>query len=263
MTLKKVSGVRPGELREGLTWILTATQEPQAGLSLGVCRLAPDTSFRFQPDGSETAVLAFSGSGIFHCSDGQTVRFDRKEWIETPATVVHAAVGQFVEAKNTGAGWLEIFVVETPNKLSFATRIYKPQDIQIEHRGKNILENTSYRIVRLVFDDSNGPKESQLVLGEVVNLPGRWSSYPPHFHPQPEIYYYRFSPSQGYGHGELGEEVFKIENGDLLLITNNQVHAQVSAPGYHMYYLWAIRHLEGHRYRGFTFDPAHAWTSKQ
>ena len=37
-------------------------------------------------------------------------------------------------------------------------------------------------------------------------------------------------------------------------------HAQVSAPGYGMYYLWMIRHLPGNPYTGFTFAEEHKWT---
>ena len=90
-------------------------------------------------------------------------------------------------------------------------------------------------------------------IGEVLNFPGRWSSYPPHYHPQPEIYYYEISPSWGYGHGELGDNVYKIENGDVLAITNSKTHSQTSAPGFYMYYLWAIRHGDKKRYDGFTY----------
>ena len=40
-----------------------------------------------------------------------------------------------------------------------------------------------------------------MVLGEVLNLPGKWSSYPPHHHPQPEVYFYRFDYPDGFGAG--------------------------------------------------------------
>ena len=66
------------------------------------------------------------------------------------------------------------------------------------------------RLVRTIFDRTNADPNAELVLGEVITLPGRWSSYPPHHHPQPEIYHYRFTHPQGYGHAELGEDVLLV-----------------------------------------------------
>ena len=79
------------------------------------------------------------------------------------------------------------------------------------------------RIVRTVFDDTNAPRAS-LVLGEVVALPGHWSSYPPHHHPQPEIYHYRFHPAQGLAFAAVGERAFTIRAGDTTLIRRGEVH---------------------------------------
>ena len=44
-----------------------------------------------------------------------------------------------------------------------------------------------------------------------------------------------------------------------MLIPGGLDHAQVSAPGYGMYYLWVVRHLPRRPYRGFTFSPEHRW----
>jgi len=260
--VKKLSGAKPSELERGFTTILSSGKAPEVGISFAIWKLGPESTASISTEDEETAVLAFSGEGTLGAS-GETISFSRREWIHTCPSVVHTCAGEPIQVRNRGDENLELFVVQTPNRESFAPRFYEEKDVSVEHRGKGILDDTCYRYVRLVFDDSNGPPESRLVLGEVVNFPGRWSSYPPHSHPQPEIYYYRFNPPQGYGHGELGDEVFRIEEGDLLLITDDQAHAQTSAPGYAMYYLWAIRHLEGNRYAGFTFDPLHAWTLEE
>jgi 5-deoxy-glucuronate isomerase len=127
-----------------------------------------------------------------------------------------------------------------------------------EHRGRGLLDDTAYRLVRTIFDCRNRP-EAVLVLGEVVSFPGRWSSYPPHHHPQPEIYHYRFTEPQGYGHAELGDEVLKIRHGDTLKILDRKDHAQVAAPGYGMYYVWVIRHLPGEPYQTPEFTEEHRW----
>ena len=127
-----------------------------------------------------------------------------------------------------------------------------------EHRGRGLLDDTAYRFVRTIFDTRNRP-EAKLVLGEVVTLPGRWSSYPPHHHAQPELYHYRFTAPQGYGHCELGDDVVKVKENDTVAIVGGVDHPQVAAPGYGMYYLWIVRHGAQARYTGFSFDDAHTW----
>jgi 5-deoxy-glucuronate isomerase len=117
-----------------------------------------------------------------------------------------------------------------------------------------------WRWVRTIFDDSISHPNAELVLGEVVNMPGRWSSYPPHHHPQPEIYHYRFSDPRGFGHAELGESVLRVRHGDTVKILDEQDHAQCAAPGYGMWYLWVIRHLPSERYTVPEFTTEHAWT---
>jgi 5-deoxy-glucuronate isomerase len=50
-----------------------------------------------------------------------------------------------------------------------------------------------------------------------------------------------------------------VRQGDTTKIPGGLDHAQVSAPGYGMYYLWIVRHLPRRPYKGFTFTPAHTW----
>ncbi|MBR5679025.1 MAG: 5-deoxy-glucuronate isomerase, partial [Clostridia bacterium] len=120
------------------------------------------------------------------------------------------------------------------------------------------------RIVRTIFDYSNAPY-ANLVLGEVIGFPGKWSSYPPHHHPQPEIYYYKTNPSNGFGYGELGEDVVKVQNNDTVFIAPGLTHPHCTAPGYALWYLWAIRHLDGCPYKQPdypVFLPEHLWVMK-
>ena len=145
----------------------------------------------------------------------------------------------------------------TANVKPFAATLYLPDDVPNEHRGAGQVGGACLRFVRTIFDGTNTDANCELVLGEVITMPGRWSSYPPHHHRQPEIYHYRFTEPRGYGHAELGDTVLKVRQYDTVKIFDGNDHAQCTAPGYGMYYAWVIRHLPGDRYTvpEFTDEP--------
>lgn len=205
----------------------------------------------------ETAWLLLGGDA--EISSGTLQRtVQRGSLFDEPPTALHVAANTAV-ALRAGAGGCEWAVVRTPNPNQFGPTLYLPSDVRPEYRGAGLVQNAGLRNVRLIFDRTTRP-EANLVLGEVVNYPGRWSSYPPHHHAQPEIYHYRFTRLTGYGHAELGDDVVKVRHGDTTVIPPAHDHAQVAAPGYGMYYLWMIRHLPDNPYTGFSFTPDHTWT---
>ncbi|MEG1255613.1 5-deoxy-glucuronate isomerase [Clostridium sp.] len=156
----------------------------------------------------------------------------------------------------------EINITKASNDVDFESKLYTPEECRSEDRGKGTLKECSTRIVRTVFDYSNAPY-SNLVVGEVVDYPGKWSSYPPHHHPQPEIYYYKFYPENGYGFSQLGDSAEMVKNDDTIKILNDLSHPQVTAPGYAMYYIWVIRHIDGNPYITPVFEEEHLWTTNK
>ena len=134
-------------------------------------------------------------------------------------------------------------------------------DIVEEVRGQGFMNEAGTRIVRTAQDVKLSP-ESNIMFGEDMHYPGKWSGFPSHSHAQPEIYFYKFYPQNGFGLLRLGEEGVLLEHNDTVLIEPNKVHPQVAAPGYAMYYLWVIRHLEGNPYIKPDFDPQHLWVEQ-
>ena len=205
----------------------------------------------------ETIWVLLSGEAELEFG-GQRTKVRRQSLFEEAASTLHVGPNTpvVIRALNSGAEWAGS---RTSNEKPFAPRLFLPDEIKPEYRGAGLVQDTCLRNVRLIFDRAARP-DSNFVIGEVVNYPGRWSSYPPHHHDQPEIYHYRFTHPDGYGHAELGEHVVKIRAHDTIFIPAGLDHAQVSAPGYGMYYLWVIRHLPGNPYTGFTFTEEHKWT---
>lgn len=154
----------------------------------------------------------------------------------------------------------EIVIQMTDNEKVFEPHFYNPDNCLYQEFGKDQWEGCGYRVVSTMFDPDNEP-DSNLVLGEVFNKPGRWSSYPPHHHPQPEVYYYRFDKPQGFGACFNGDTAYKSVDGSACFIHDGEDHQQVTAPGYTMYYVWMIRHLDGDPWYKTTriVSPEHEW----
>jgi 5-deoxy-glucuronate isomerase len=244
----------------GLTPITRLDEaEDDTGIALAVLKLAAGERREAETE-RETAWLLMSGE-VEATVDNQTVRFARTSLFDESASCIHVSAGTRVAFQPIGD--VEFTVYETANTERFAPRVFHPEDVPNEHRGRGQVDDACYRFVRTIFDRTNSDPKAELVLGEVVTMPGRWSSYPPHHHPQPEIYHYRFTDPRGFGHAELGEEVLKVRQYDTVKIFDGYDHPQVAAPGYGMYYAWVIRHLPDNPYTVPDFTPEHRWTMDQ
>ena len=230
-------------------------QEP-TGLGLAVLKLAAGENHH-EVAPVETAFLLMSGSVTVTVAD-RNVKLARASLFDDAPSCIHVAAGSELSVSAGSAA--EFTIYRTANRRPFEAKVFLPQDTADEPRGKGQVGGTCLRLVRTIFDRSNSDPRAQLVLGEVITLPGRWSSYPPHHHAQPEIYHYRFARAQGYGHAELGEAVYKVRDYDTIRILAGKDHAQCAAPGYPMYYSWVIRHLEGNPYTVPEFTAEHSWT---
>lgn len=241
----------------GLTSITKiGDSQHDTGIHFGILRLRPGEEIDVASQW-ESAYLLISGVCEF-IHDAVNKKVMRQSCFDEDPFVLHLA--RHNSARIRALADCEFAVSQVENASNFPTQIFDATNmIEREMRGKGLLGDTAYRIVRTVFDMRNRPL-SRLVLGEVINAPGRWSSYPPHHHPQPEIYHYRFTEPQGYGHAECGDEVFKVRQFDTYKILNQNDHAQTSAPGYGMYYIWVIRHLENNPYIAPEFTQEHSWT---
>lgn len=249
----------PKNFSYGYNEIATIENKEQNSLmDFGILRLGNDHSFS-EAQNLERAYLLIGGD-VTLSWEGKEKRIQRPNCFDFSPWVLHVPKG--IEIKITAHADSELSVSRTINERSFSPKLYTPEQCASENRGSGTMRETSTRIVRTVFDYSNAPY-SNLVIGEVIGYPGKWSSYPPHWHPQPEIYYYRFLPENGYGFAELSESVVKTHHNSTVFITNKETHPQTTAPGYAMWYLWVIRHLENEPYITPTFVDEHLWVTEK
>ena len=225
-------------------------------IDFGILKIKAGDVYRVKTE-KETAYLLMHGSAEFRFG-GETASAERTSLFHESCPCLHVPAG--VEVEIAANSDVELALNATTNPKTFAPKFYRAEDVRSEERGKGTMQETSTRIVRTIFDKSNAP-DSNLVLGEVITFPGKWSSYPPHHHPQPEIYHYRFLPEQGFGVAVLGDEMIKVTHQSTVKIIRDEVHPQTAAPGYAMYYLWVIRHLDDDPYVTPTFLPEHVWVT--
>jgi 5-deoxy-glucuronate isomerase len=219
-------------------------------------------SIRFLSPDEETIAVLQDGSGTFTVPE-QSWAVSRGSVFTQPATALWLPPN--VDLQVDALTRLEAVFVSTPAPAGGSPVLHGPGDIQVNQRGRDAY-------VREVHDifvrDAHVRK---LMVGETFNPPGMWSSYPPHKHDgrdgEPvleEVYYYRVDPPQGFGqqmqYTADGESVtHDVRDGDLVLIPYGY-HPVSAAPGYRLYYLWAIAGDE--RKLAVYEDPAHRWVAQ-
>lgn len=147
---------------------------------------------------NECAVLLLSGEVNFSVGGSINEDCKRKNPFEKKPYAVHFSHGTHAEI--TAFSNSEVLVQMTDNNREWTPVFYNPDNCLYQEFGKGQWNGTGHRIVSTMFDLDNAPY-SNMVMGEVFNQPGRWSSYPPHYHPQPELYYYQFDRPEGFGAG--------------------------------------------------------------
>ena len=245
------------ELKRGYNpYLDTAIDDMGTQMDVGLLILEAGDTYTYQDEAKEAAILLFSGSVTFDWN-GSTVRADRPDCFHHEGTCLLASCGTRVTL--TALSHSELYLQATVNPEPYTPVLFTPDSVQVQHAGANgELMGCMRREIKTFFDYDNAPF-SNMVLGEVLNFPGKWSSYPPHHHPQPEVYFYRFDYPDGFGAGFANGEIYKTGHNGLAVI-NHGFHSQAAAPGYAMCYAWGIRHLDGDPWKKTRIDDEeHAW----
>ena len=221
--------------------------------------LAAGTHASYEAAGEESVIVLQRGEGTLAAAG---LRWDvaRSDVFTERATALWLPPGVRLDA-STAPG-LEAVIVSTPAEAGGVPVLCRPEDVTVAQRGRDMYHREVHDI--LVRD----PHVKRLMVGETFNDRGQWSSYPPHKHDgrdgEPrleEAYYYRVDPPSGFGSQMLytadGESAtHEVRDGDLVLLPYGY-HPVCAAPGYRLYYLWAIAGDE--RRLAVYEDPAHRW----
>lgn len=258
---------RPPRAR-GFTWVVRSG-DTLRHLSFGLLRLAPGDSHRLLAESEEMVLvllqgsLRLSGPGVAACQLGP-----RPGVFGGPASAVYLPPGQAAHVQALEEVEAAVACSPAERRPGQRPHVVTPEQVRAQRRGRPGFERDVHDIV-----DGRIPAQ-RLLVGETFNRPGQWSSYPPHKHderipglevPLEEIYYFRLDPPQGFGLQTIysparGVDVsYRVLDGDVTLLPFGY-HPVAAAPGYRLYYLWAVAGEE--RTLCFHDDPAHAWLSR-
>jgi 5-deoxy-glucuronate isomerase len=233
-------------------------------IGLDLAELADGESLDLTQE-TELAVVVLSGI-VDVTVDGAALgrAGGRGSVFEGPGHTIYAPPGTAVGLR-AAAGGARLAIASAPldGGEPGQARVIGPDDQDVAHRG----DGNWARTVRTILGP--GDAAGRLLMGETINPPGNWSSYPPHKHDthEPprevkleEIYLFKIDPAGGFGvqirYDGDGEDCFTVRDGDVAAIPAGY-HPVVAAPGYSLYYLWVMAG-EGRQMIPYL-DPAHAW----
>ena len=222
-------------------------------LSTRRLRLEAGGSTTFRLNDEETVVVLQEGRGTFTAA-GKSWTVNRANVFNERATALYLPPG--VELAARAETPLEAVLFSTPAPAGGQPVLTTPEQVQVNQRGKG---NYTREVHNIFVDD---PHVRRLMVGETINPPGNWSSYPPHKHDgrdgEPtleEVYYYRVDPPQGFGQQMLYTNEGECVTHSVLLPYG--YHPVSAPPGYRVYYLWGMAGEQ--RKLALHEDPAHKW----
>ncbi len=215
------------------------------------------------PDGIEAALVLLAGDVAF---DGRPAH--RDDVFDQPATAMYLPPGSSIDVSAHTRGRARARRDGRRRAARAARRgagARDPGRCRGPRRGRPGWQRQVHDVI------ADTVPAQRLLVGETFNGAGEWSSFPPHKHDggngEPaleEVYYYRFDRPDGFGFQGLyehpgAEHAVFLRHGAVVGIPRGY-HPVCAAPGYRLYYLWALGPKAGTA-RGLALheDPAHRW----
>lgn len=227
-------------------------------IGLGLLNLSSGQKFKGETKDKEVALIILSGKCDVKAGD---LRFSglgkRKDVFSGKATAVYLPVDTEYEVENVSEGTLEIAVVLAVSQKKYAPFVIRPEDVFVSRRGTTNCRRYLHEILAGNVQD----KVDRIIVGEIFTYKGNWGSYPPHKHDEynppietemEEIYHFKINPKEGFGvqliyNDDLSvREAYFIKDGDTAVIREGY-HPVAAAPGFKIYYLWAMAGPYGRR----------------
>jgi len=234
-------------------------------IEFSIINLKPGASHRATEEQKETGIILLQGRGSIDIGSEKS-SISRKNVFEEKPTgaYVPPGIGWSIEAETA----MELAWARTRSEKKSAPALIQPDKIEKLIRGKKTYRREIYNII------DEGTDAGKLLIGETINFPGEWSSFPPHKHDEEnlpheakleEVYLFKIQPENGFGLARLYtnnqeiDEALLIKNNSFLLIPRGY-HPISAIPGHKLYYLWVLAGEQ--RELVPNEDPSYAWVNE-
>jgi len=257
--------LRHYQRRGGFTRIVSIGDGELQLTEFGIINLRKGEEHSADSGQREVALIILGGQC---CVSGDGFRFEhvggRKDVFSGKPHTVYVPCGTryVIRAESD----VEIAWAASPSSLKTPAYVIAPEQVKEVHLGRENYQRDAYLMLTDAFPGAH------LFIGEAFVPSGNHASYPPHRHDNDnlpvevdmeEIYFFRFSPEQGYGIQRIYTDdgsldiTCTVKQNDTTLIPRGY-HPVINAPGYTMYYLWI---MAGRNHRKFlsVIDPNHKW----
>ena len=257
---------------QGFTEILSPANSPLTYLGMGIVRLLGHETYQTNLNENEGCLNILGGSCTvsIRSKSGDATYVEigqRANVFAGKPFMVYLPLGSAIKI-TAHSDTVEAALITCKAEIGFEPRLIYPDETESKVVGK---DNWQRNVLTSVGENVHAQR---LLVGETINPPGNWSSSPPHKHDvdappeakMEEIYHYRTNPIQGYGIQRIYtpttdqypfDSTYVVKNGDSVVIPRGY-HPVVAAPGYQLYYLWALAGAK-REYGAWTDDSDHAW----
>jgi len=229
---------------EGYHQIITPENSDLEFLNFGIISFSKNKEYRGNTGKNETVFVITEGNCNFYLENKLFAEMKRSNVFDEPPLAIY--LPPFLDYKIEFLGETEICVLSCSAK-----GISKPVFVDKKKlKFRRVGEETYFRnIIDIITDDF--PSE-RLIVGETINDPGNWSSYPPHKHDKnnlpvetklEELYFFKIKPKKGFGFirifDETEDNIFLLRNNEVVTIPQGY-HPVAVAPKFQIYYLWVL-----------------------
>ena len=258
--------------KSGYTKVLFPGGELLNYIEFGIIKLSSGEQYSENTEDNEVVLVILKGKCVISTS---TIKWGpiggRKDVFSGKAYAAYIPIQNRYDI--TALTDLEVAVCKGRTDFIGEPVVVAPDKVKVRSVGSGVWTRNMYDII------DERTSAGRLLVGETINPPGNWSSFPPHKHdienpPEEtkleEVYFFKIQPEEGFGMQRIYTAPDSKDEGfdEAIVLKNNTVtvmprgyHPVCAAPGYSVYYLWIL--AGKNRKLIPREDPQHSWIGKK